>query len=53
MQGSLRPILGVLLVIGLLGGGQQLVLVQQDSTSGSELFANSFFSFMVFLTLIL
>jgi len=31
IQGSLRPIFGVALVIGVCGGGQQLVSLQLDS----------------------
>lgn len=36
MQGSLRPIFGVVLVIGVCGGGQQLVSLQLDSFGATD-----------------
>ena len=36
IQGSFRPILGVALVNGLCGGGQQLVLVQLEPSDSND-----------------
>jgi|TARA_R110002110_G_scaffold271397_1_gene486779 hypothetical protein len=36
IQGSLRPIFGVALVIGVCGGGQQLVSLQPDSSGAID-----------------
>ena len=50
MQGSLRPIFGVPRVLGVLGG-QQLVSLQQDSSSLSISLVNSSLPSLIFFQL--